>query len=1820
MSNNNRTRKCSYPSDPGGGGGGGGDDGDNNHRPYIMNQHNNSHYQQYDPTSFIHPSLLSTTMNNSTQRLNNDSSSSSSIWSLADSCDSIESSIPSHHHHHNIPSLLSSSMISNHHSLLPFNSQQHYHNHHHISHPSSKTNPAWIKVKQSSAKSPDILTRPSWFDAELALNQIEKGKANGNGTSLWLRFMIQARFFELGLWIQRKAGAIMFIASLILVVCLAGLKSVHIEDNVEKLWIEDGGRLEKELQYVRNVLGDGYGTTDQIVIQTPKNEYGTVLNSSALLFHLKVMRTAITTSVEMFDATWNLKDICYTPSSPYFDKHHLDSLLENIFPCSIITPLDCFWEGSKLLGPEIPVKIPGYNQQVQWTNLNPQQMVDIMITLMKQSIESSGATIDSNNQIDNNNGGSSSGINPILEPLETIRKFMKRAGITSAYQSKPCLDPHDLNCPLSAPNKQSGQSPNIGYELTDGCYGFATKYMHWIEDLIVGGIAKNRSGHIIRAKALQSIIQLMGEQNLFEYHQRTIKVQHVMDWSIDKARAILHAWQRKFSEELKKFMVETDFVGSQQYDVHHFTSASLTDIMRNFSQVNFFRLAIGYILMLLHAGLSLSRWRNKHHQRLERSQSILGMLGVLLIGLAVASGLGVCALIGLAFNATTTQIVPLLASGLSIDNMFLLAHLYTTDFMINFVPHQYRTAECLKQAGFNILLSSIGNIVAFCSAAIIPIPALRCFCLQTAILITFTSIAVIVLFPAIASIDLRFRSLYLQSTTITNTQQYQQVKTSSFLINMCFYLFCCRTPQFQQQQQQQQQQNNKILITSVCKTHPVSNLQQQSSQTSEITTESSKLSSSSLFKQPYQYKQPYNYAYLNSIQPMTNNHDNVKRNSSSSSKTTTTICRCQHRTTSFVCDNDNDVNVDDNEMIRQCNNCGGDLRTQCDGQNNDDHHEEFQETTPIAPSLSSDPKPQIFNKIQSDISSLKPSTIKLFKFSTTHVIEHYIAPVLKRRPIKVLVLLCYLVLIVISVIGITKVNDGLDLTDIVPHGTNEYRFLELRRQYFSYYNIFAVTKGNFDYPNGQRLLYDYHQTFNRIGAIIKNDDGGLPDFWLPMFRDWLKELQDAFDYDRKRGCITRERWYPNATSESILAYKLLVQTGRPDNPVDKSLLLSARLVDSQGIINPKAFYNYLTAWVSNDVMSYGASQAAFKPEPRQWIHETNDVELKIPKSPPLIFTQIPFNLNNIRSTEEIVQTIQDVRMVCQRFEERGLPNFPTGIPFTYWEQYLGLRFYMIVALLAVLIGIFFATLILTCSLWTPMIIVAHLVVNVMILFGFIGWIGIKLSALPAVILIVSIGISLNPLIHITISFNTALGNRNQRMSMALQHMANPVLHGIVSTLFGLIMLSFSEFDFIIRYFFMVLGASILIITINSFILLPIILSIIGPKSELQSLEHEDRISTPSPPPSPIILPWPPLSINQHNHHHSNNGGIGGHSSSNDRYIEALMLETAGIGRRNGRKSPSLINRTPSSLFNRYRQQRKELQRMHSQLSLSTISEEPSSYQSTPTPTTTPIPHTLSTPSSSQQSQPTTNIATIQPAAAAQPIVVHPEFVVETTITNNNNNPKTSTTPTSEIGSTTTTDSPSPSMSTDDNNSRCESSNSIASSSTTTVTTKVMATAKLQIELHPYTPSPTPSTIGSTTPSTTSMSNPHTQYQHPMVPTMVSFPGANYHHYQPIFMSQPPPSYHHNTSHNQQTTTTTGHEYHFYPGQSVTVNHPHHQQQQVRRFQQHQQQPSQSNIGNANTTASTYQQQQSSTVMNQSTNLHYNPHHHHYQQQQQQQWR
>lgn len=385
----------------------------------------------------------------------------------------------------------------------------------------------------------------------------------------------------------------------------------------------------------------------------------------------------------------------------------------------------------------------------------------------------------------------------------------------------------------------------------------------------------------------------------------------------------------------------------------------------------------------------------------------------------------------------------------------------------------------------------IGNIVAFLAAAIIPIPALRCFALQTAILITFISFAVIILFPALVSLDLRFRSQY------QSRQSSQQHQPYSPLSDVCGYL-CC-------------------VITPLAKTSPPPPPPQCSEQVN-----------SSQANSPCFYPQPYNCYY---IQPKCNTEATGTTTAAAAGNR---ICQCEEgRKLINSWNGEEETNDEAFTLMQRCGQCGGDLRTQCDGKDEDERSE---------------------SRCSEPATGEEETTKRGSKLLTKYVIGNLYAKFLERKPVKALVLATFVLSLVFSVFGILNVNDGLDLTDIVPHNTMEHRFLHYQREYFNFFNIFAVTKGNFDYPNNQKLLYEYHQSFTRVDAIVKNDDGALPEFWLSSFRDWLAGLQEAFDRDWKLGCIRREKWFANASEDGILAYKLLVQTGRVDNPVDKSLV------------------------------------------------------------------------------------------------------------------------------------------------------------------------------------------------------------------------------------------------------------------------------------------------------------------------------------------------------------------------------------------------------------------------------------------------------------------------------------------------------------------------------------------------------------------------------------------------------------------------------------------------------------------------------------------
>ena len=98
-----------------------------------------------------------------------------------------------------------------------------------------------------------------------------------------------------------------------------------------------------------------------------------------------------------------------------------------------------------------------------------------------------------------------------------------------------------------------------------------------------------------RAKGLQSIVQLMGEKDLYDFHSDTYKV-HAVDWSREYAAGVLREWQDKFSQEVQQLVKETR--RGHKYQINAFSTSHLDAILQEFSEFSIEKVLIGCALMV----------------------------------------------------------------------------------------------------------------------------------------------------------------------------------------------------------------------------------------------------------------------------------------------------------------------------------------------------------------------------------------------------------------------------------------------------------------------------------------------------------------------------------------------------------------------------------------------------------------------------------------------------------------------------------------------------------------------------------------------------------------------------------------------------------------------------------------------------------------------------------------------------------------------------------------------------------------------------------------------------------------------------------------------------------------------------------------------------------------------------------------------------------------------------------------------------------------------------------------------------------------------
>ncbi|KAG7258887.1 LOW QUALITY PROTEIN: hypothetical protein CRUP_017823 [Coryphaenoides rupestris] len=955
-----------------------------------------------------------------------------------------------------------------------------------------------------------------------------------------------------------------------------------------------GGRVNQELKYTRQNIGEESMFTPQLMIQTPREEGANVLTQEALRQHLDSALRASRVHVYLYNRRWTLEQLCYKSGELVTENNLVYQIIERLHPCLIITPLDCFWEGAKLQSGI--VYLP------------------------------EGSYLDG----------------PVGTRLAVLAPHL--ADVGHGYMDRPCINPSDPDCPPTAPNKNTTKPFDVARVLTGGCHGLSRKYMHWQEELIVGGTTKNGSGPLLRPPHAEEPL-------------------------------------------LPRRAVQKSVAPDSSQKVLSFTTTTLDDILKSFSDISVIRVASGYLLMLAYACLTMLRWD------CVKSQGAVGLAGVLLVALSVAAGLGLCSLLGISFNAATTQVLPFLALGVGVDDVFLLAHAFSETGQNKRIPFEDRTGECLKRTGASVALTSISNVRVHvpCANRVIQIDP------QT----------------------------YLEGGAEGGGGRYSSPLSY-------------RTP-------------------------PPSYVTPPPSYSSHSFAQQTQITMQSTVQLRTEYD-PRTQAFYTTAEPRSQiSVQPINPQPPPPPPSGPFPARPANNPSNSGGDYYSAGNGSNHENLNNNGNGGhGNRPTAHHHHHPHQHHPPPPAAGPHHSSVSRrrldggpEPGPAVPEPPPSG--SLRCMDPPCSHWTLASFAEKHYAPFLLQPTTKVVVIVLFLCLLAVSLYGTTCVRDGLELTDIVPRETSEYDFIGAQFKYFSFYNMYVVTQAA-DYPQRQRLLHQLHQRFHGVRYLLvqtgrRDKPTNLNQVAHPhphlnqVPHQPHPHLNQVAHPHPHLNQLTRQRLVDAKGIINPGAFYIYLTAWVSNDPLTRQ-----RLVDAKGIINPGAFYIYLTAWVSNDPVAYAASQANIRPHPPD-----------CPAAEPIEYAQFPFYLHGLRETPQFVEAI-----------ESGLPSYPNGYPFLFWEQYVSLRHWLLFSISVVLACTF---LVLVLSLMTVE------------LFGFMGLMGIKLSAVPVVILIASVGIG---------AFLTAIGDRNKRALLALEHMFAPVLDGAFSTLLGVLMLAGSEFDFIVR--------------------------------------------------------------------------------------------------------------------------------------------------------------------------------------------------------------------------------------------------------------------------------------------------------------------------------------------------------------------------------------------------------------------------------------
>ncbi|GAX11662.1 hypothetical protein FisN_7Lh023 [Fistulifera solaris] len=132
--------------------------------------------------------------------------------------------------------------------------------------------------------------------------------------------------------------------------------------------------------------------------------------------------------------------------------------------------------------------------------------------------------------------------------------------------------------------------------------------------------------------------------------------------------------------------------------------------------------------------------------------------------------------------------------------------------------------------------------------------------------------------------------------------------------------------------------------------------------------------------------------------------------------------------------------------------------------------------------------------------------------------------------------------------------------------------------------------------------------------------------------------------------------------------------------------------------------------------------------------------------------------------------------------------------------------------------------------WSAAVFILPLVCVLYVeLLGWLQWFGKAVNPVSYVTLVMSIGLTVDYIVHVLVRYYEAKGSRSQKVTETLRTMGASILIGAASTFLGILPLAFSTSEIFGTVFVAFLGLVLLGAT-HGLILLPVVLSMFGPEN------------------------------------------------------------------------------------------------------------------------------------------------------------------------------------------------------------------------------------------------------------------------------------------------------------------------------------------------------------------------------------------------------